>query len=360
VGLVPVAHIAPQIDSVLFNGKGRYELDDEALKSEITIVNVEKGKRYRLRLVQMACDTELVFNIDGHTFDIIEVEGTAVHPYTVDQFTINEGQRYSVVLNANQEVGNYWIHATPYPGRQERPYTFKGGANSALLRYKGAPEVEPPPTQQPSKAQKPFFEHELVPLEVIPAPGKPGLGNADVNLILKLGVDFNIFNFTMNGVAYHSPNVPVLLQILSGAKLAQDFFPVGSVYPLPKNKVIEVSIPGIEEGGPHPFHLHGHDMFVVRSAYSDKVNYENPIRRDVVNTGMEESNVTFRFTTNNSGPWFLHCHIDAHLADLGMAVIFAEAPEDVQEDVQPPDAWKDLCPIYNQLRPTKQRLFEHI
>jgi iron transport multicopper oxidase len=54
VGLVPVAHIAPQIDSVLFNGKGRYELDDEALKSEITIVNVEKGKRYRLRWVSFS------------------------------------------------------------------------------------------------------------------------------------------------------------------------------------------------------------------------------------------------------------------------------------------------------------------
>jgi iron transport multicopper oxidase len=46
------------------------------------------------------------------------------------------------------------------------------------------------------------------------------------------------------------PTVPVLLQILSGAQLAQDLLPSGSVYSLPRNKVIEVSIPGGAPGAP--------------------------------------------------------------------------------------------------------------
>ena len=32
--------------------------------------------------------------------------------------------------------------------------------------------------------------------------------------------------------------------------------------------------------------------------------------------------------TNNPGPWFLHCHIDFHLAD-GFAIVFAEDIPDI-------------------------------
>ena len=63
----------------------------------------------------------------------------------------------------------------------------------------------------------------------------------------------------------------------------------------------------------HPFHLHGHVFDVVRVAGSSTYNYVNPVRRDVINVGNASDNVTFRFTTNNPGPWFLHCHIDWHL-----------------------------------------------
>lgn len=61
----------------------------------------------------------------------------------------------------------------------------------------------------------------------------------------------------MNGVSFTPPNVPVLLQILSGAQVAQDLMPEGGVIGLPKNSVIELSLPAGILGGPHPFHLHG-------------------------------------------------------------------------------------------------------
>ena len=72
-----------------------------------------------------------------------------------------------------------------------------------------------------------------------------------------------------------SPTVPVLLQILSGAQSATDLLPAGSVYVLPPNSVVELSMPAGAAGGPvrvlwanmrilltpgclqHPFHLHG-------------------------------------------------------------------------------------------------------
>ena len=69
-------------------------------------------------------------------------------------------------------------------------------------------------------------------------------------------VGFANGQFTINGVPYESPSVPVLLQILKGAN-PQDLLPKGSVIILPRNKVIQVAVPGGSIGSPHPFHLHG-------------------------------------------------------------------------------------------------------
>jgi iron transport multicopper oxidase len=55
---------------------------------------------------------------------------------------------------------------------------------------------------------------------------------------------------TVNGAKFVPPSAPVLLQILSGTKSATDLLPPGSVYVLPRNSVIEVSIPGGTPGAP--------------------------------------------------------------------------------------------------------------
>lgn len=56
--------------------------------------------------------------------------------------------------------------------------------------------------------------------------------------------DFPAGNFAVNGATFKPPSVPVLLQILSGAQDVASLLPSGSVYSLPRNKVIEISIPG--------------------------------------------------------------------------------------------------------------------
>jgi len=135
---------------------------------------------------------------------------------------------------------------------------------------------------------------------------------------------------------------------LNGKTKAQDILPHGSVYVLPPNKVIELSIPPGDAGGdPHAFHLHGHDFSVVRSAGSSHYNYANPIRRDTVSTGTPGDNVTIRFKTDNVGPWLLHCHINFHFT-LGLAVVFAENPRGTAAIDKPTHAWSELCPAYNK------------
>ncbi|KAJ6590849.1 laccase 2 [Mycena sp. CBHHK59/15] len=352
----PSHPLVPVFNSTLVNGLGRYA---GGSASDLAVVSVKAGLRYRFRLVSISCDPNWIFSIDGHNMTIIEVDGVNHKPLVVDNIQIYAGQRYSFILSATQPVGNYWIRANPQLAGSNTG--FANGINSAILRYVGAPTSDPTSVSTPNNA---LVETSLHPLVATPVPGLPQPGGADVvlNLAIALTPDFK---FTL-AVLYETrilcdsislltflqsfipPTAPVLLQILSGAQSAQDLLPDGSVYTLPPNKVVEISIPGGSPGAPHPIHLHGHNFFVIRSAGNSSYNFIDPVIRDVVNTGVSASdNTTFRFETNNAGPWFLHCHIDWHL-DIGLAVVMAEDTATIHNE-KPPSSWNDLCPIYNNL-----------
>ncbi|KAJ8508845.1 hypothetical protein ONZ45_g8915 [Pleurotus djamor] len=307
----------PHPDATVFNGLGR-SLNGPA--SPLYVQNVAFGTRYRLRLINAGCDSNYVFSIDGHTFTIIEADGQNTEPLQVDQLQIFPGQRYSIVLNANQTVGNYWIRANPSTGDPG----FDNNMNSAILRYQGAPIAEPSTVE--TTPANPLFEYNLHALADAAAPGKPVPGGADVNINLDIVFDDVNILWKINGVSWVAPTVPVLLQIMSGTYDVHDLAPTGSIYDIEAGQVVELTMPAVAIFGPHPIHLHGHAFSVVRSAGSSNYNFVNPVRRDVVSIGLpsDNDNVTIRFVADNAGPWFLHCHIDWHL-DVGFAVAFAEA-----------------------------------
>ncbi|KAJ6615632.1 laccase [Mycena sp. CBHHK59/15] len=323
----------------MINGLGRFS---GGPTSPLAVVTVSRGLRYRFRLISMSCEPNFIFSIDGHTMTVIEADGVATKPLVVDSIQIYTGQRYSFVLNANQPIKNYWIRSVPNFGDT----SFTGGINSAILRYAGAQASDP--TTKNTTSTRPLLESNLHPLVPVPVPGAHAVGGADVSINLNIGLNFETLRYSLNGESFFPPTTPALLQVLSGAQLAQDLLPSGSYFVLPPNKVIEVSIPGgADPGGPHPFHLHGHNFHVIRSAGNDTYNWNNPVIRDVVNTGFPGDNVTFRFVTDNAGPWFLHCHIDFHL-EIGLAVVFVEDPATLAKEVVP-TSWKNLCPTYDGL-----------
>ena len=55
--------------------------------------------------------------------------------------------------------------------------------------------------------------------------------------------------FLVNGAPFQPPDVPVLLQILSGAHRTQDLIPHKNIIPLEANKSVELVIPGGVIGG---------------------------------------------------------------------------------------------------------------
>ncbi|KAJ6603261.1 laccase 2 precursor [Mycena vulgaris] len=331
--------LVPTLISTLINGLGRYA---GGPTSQLTVISVTAGQRYRMRLISMSCDPNFIFTIDGHTMTIIEADSVNTEPLTVDSIQIYAGQRYSFILTADQTVDNYWVRTVANGGTAG----FDNGINSAILRYVGADEVDPATTATDSTA--PLVETDLRPLVPTAVPGTAVAGGVDVAMNLAISLDFTTFVFKINGETFTPPTVPVLLQILSGAQAATDLLPSGSVFTLPANSVVELSIPGGSAGAPHPFHLHGHNFFVIKSAGNDTFNFDNPIIRDVVNTGSDTTdNTTIRFVTDNAGPWILHCHIDFHL-ELGLAIVFAEDTGTIAQSVQTTE-WDNLCPTYDAL-----------
>ena len=54
--------------------------------------------RYRFRLINIACEPNYNFTIDGHNMTIIEADGEYTEPLTVDFIQIFAAQRYSFVV----------------------------------------------------------------------------------------------------------------------------------------------------------------------------------------------------------------------------------------------------------------------
>ena len=171
---------------------------------------------------------------------VIETDGIETEPLVVDSLAVYAGQRYSIVVTANQTVGNYWIRALSNHDNS----TFEGGQSSAILRYAGAPDDEP--TTEHGPYVLPYDEGNAHPLSSPGAPGIPEPGKADVNINLVPALNTSTGQYTLNGFTFSDPPLPVLLQILSGAMHPSQLLPNGSVYVLPYGKVIEVSMPATE------------------------------------------------------------------------------------------------------------------
>ncbi|KAF8896582.1 laccase [Infundibulicybe gibba] len=332
-GTVPIP------DSGLINGVGRYNGGPAV---PYAVINVVQGKRYRFRVFSLSCRPFHTLSFDNHTFDVMEFDGIEHNPVPAQNVDVYAAQRVSIILNANQTVGNYWIRAPPTGGSPAANPNFNPALALAILRYKGAPVADPTTVNVAGVKLNEADMHPLI------DPGITGSQPPDVAIVLNIAQPNPPF-FDINGISYVSPSVPVLLQLLSGASKPQDLLP--SVFILPANKTIEISIPGT---GAHPFHLHGHAFDIIRDSNSNVTNYVNPPRRDVV--AINGGNTTFRFFSGNPGAWFLHCHIDWHL-EAGLAVVFAEAPAaniaGPDSQITPQD-WKDLCPMYDALDPEFQ------
>jgi len=322
---------------------------------------VERGKRYRYRLINTGAFATFQFSVDNHTLTIIEADGTATDPLTVHRFEIAVAQRYSVVLAADQSVSNYWVRA------QMNTYCFAADNPvldsdvRALLTYTNS-------TAGPTRSAdwKEALDVTCVDLNsslltpTFPSPAPPATTIYAVTSSFQIG-DYALDLAYMNGTSWvMDAEDPTLNQAVAGLGQANASFSTAGVSSgytssqyvinIPDYAVVDLLVTNFDDGG-HPFHLHGHTFWVVASSpdqYFDWSTYHllnttlpDAMRRDTIVIDAFGW-ALIRFVADNPGLWAFHCHISWHM-EAGLLMQFQSRSDIMSTWTLPPDVL-GLCP----------------
>lgn len=350
---------------------------------------VKFGETYLLRIVGAALNTELFFKIADHEFVVVAVDASYTKPYQTDLILIAPGQTTDILLTANRDPGQYYMAARAYSSSELA--TFDNTTTTAILQYdsstpafQSAPLLPSLPAYNDTAAVTEFtttlrslasLEHPIEVPQTI-----------DENIITTVGLglrpcppDYTCagpngerFIASMNNISFVFPTVSILQAY---------YFAINAVFKpeFPGNPPIEFDYTGDEaqpadlwnpesdtrvrvirydsnvqlvfqgtnivSGENHPMHLHGFDFYVVGEGFGNydpllhplNFNLVDPPRRNTV--GVPANGWTaIRFTANNPGAWFLHCHLDVHLM-WGLATVFLvpNGPGFLTLESPPPD-----------------------
>jgi FtsP/CotA-like multicopper oxidase with cupredoxin domain len=233
------------------------------------------------------------------------------------------GQRYDVIIHANQTVGNYWFRVSTGGGGCDGPNEKTDTAGS-IFRYVGASSDQPITTSY-SLPTGCVDETNLVPYVSLNADLPTSAPTAlDLTLDTSASVAWKVNNLSM-GIDWTKPT----LQYVENGTYTLPADDNGLVINGANNWtywLIQNDTPL-----PHPIHLHGHDFFVLATGSGSGTNaalsVTNPIRRDT-HTAPANGYTVIAFKADNPGAWLLHCHIAFHISS-GLGVQFLERPAEI-------------------------------
>ncbi|KAJ4407264.1 laccase, multicopper oxidase, benzenediol:oxygen oxidorectuctase [Neurospora sp. IMI 360204] len=344
----------PPSDNVLFNGFAKHPTTGAG---QYATVSLTKGKKHRLRLINTSVENHFQLSLVNHSMTIISADLVPVQPYKVDSLLLGVGQRYDVIIDANQAVGNYWFNVTfggsGFCGTSQNP------SPAAIFRYQGAPNALP--TNQGIAP----LDHQCLDLNDLKPVLQRSLNTNSIALNTgnTIPIKLDGFVWRVNGTAINVDwNKPVLEYVLTG----------NTSYPQSENIV---QIDGVNQWKywliendpdprtvslPHPIHLHGHDFLILgRSPDVDpasqtryvfdpavdmpRLKGNNPTRRDVAMLPARGW-LLIAFRTDNPGAWLMHCHIAWHVSG-GLSNQFLERAQDLKNSISDADknAFNDNC-----------------
>lgn len=197
-------------------------------------------------MINSGTKNELIFAIDSHTFTVIEVDGQYVQPTVGDSIRVNLGQRYSLLVTANQTVDNYWMRAVFPIGGNQIDIIPDGLAS---FGYKGAPKNQYPTTQ-------PTYTSE-VDVDALKPLYPTVARQPDVIHTLNLTSDVQEKHFFINNITFSAPAVPVYFNMLQNNNDFQTH-----VITLRANQVVRLVINNFNVVE-HPIHLHVRYLFSI-------------------------------------------------------------------------------------------------
>ncbi|KAI0133724.1 multicopper oxidase [Xylariales sp. AK1849] len=318
----------PKANNGLINGMNTFGDGGKRWETSFT-----SGKRHRIRLVNSAIDTFYRFMVDGHTMTVIATDLVPIKPYTTDVLSIGIGQRYDVIIEANQDAGDYWMRAIPdtaCSATNDNQDDIK-----AIVRYDASSTLDPDSTAYDFDFN--CYDEALSNL----VPYVPIDIDAPTSTIVKedfaSGFDLStgFWKWTINGNTFLSNwSVPTLVEATSDVS---SFGINENVVQLNDKDTLVYFIVQSQLGLTHPIHLHGHDFFLLAhepsATYTEDVALQltNPPRRDVA---MLPANgyLVIGFITDNPGVWLMHCHIGWH-ASQGFALQVVERRDEIAATV---------------------------
>ncbi|CAF0819480.1 unnamed protein product [Adineta steineri] len=383
-GLVPYHYsptnpfgLPPPPDAIVVNGSFTQSLVIPANGSEVI----------RFRVICATAFSMFTISIDGLRLYIIEVDTTTTIPYAVDSFTVNVAQRVSFYVNLTELDPTYNSSGTPsvyiriqaneavyaqdvphfIPPYENRCYPYPTFFTSLYLAVLSLDSTNSAPTYAASSAT-PILSNVSPPLDTNILDARPLIRNADgipdsthyCYIEVTFGADSDGYGVAfVNNVTYSSDAnymhmrddppagftsdlyEPLVFQMVRKAgqlAIPSPLLQAGNDLPviqsdqnghylIPYQAVVDILINNTA-GGEHPFHLHGHNFWIVSSSdypEAEKLYAGDYIQRDTVSVPAGGW-AKIRFVADNPGAWFFHCHIEWHMAD-GLAVAIIVAPE---------------------------------
>ncbi|KAF1912624.1 multicopper oxidase [Ampelomyces quisqualis] len=311
----------PTLDNGLINGTNTYE--DGGFRYNTTFAS---GTSYRIRLVNGAVDTHFKFMVDNHTMTVIAADLIPIKPYETTAVDIGMGQRYDVIITADQAAtaDSFWMRAIPQSACSENSNEddIKG-----IIYYDDS-------TNEPTTSGYDYTDSCGDETDnLVPYLSKTVQSPADRTEELPAGIAItsdNLFKWTLNSTSMLVDwGNPTLSQIVNGTTTWDKD---DAIILLPNANEWVYIVISTTMTVPHPIHLHGHDYYVLAQGtghYSSDVslNLANPPRRD---TAMLPSAgyLVLAFETDNPGAWLMHCHIGWHTSE-GFAVQFIERYDEI-------------------------------
>ncbi|KAL3613414.1 hypothetical protein CASFOL_042677 [Castilleja foliolosa] len=359
--------------SILIQGRGKFNCNisgiavgmcnstnPECAPYALTVV---PGKTYRLRIGSLTALSALSFEIEGHNMTVVEADGHYVEPFVVKNLYIYSGETYSVLVKADQDPSrNYWAVAKVVSRNSTTPNGL------ALFNYypnhpRRTPETVPPTGPnwddvQPRLAQSVATKahHGFI------HPPPRTSDRVIVMLNTQNRINGNV-RWSINNMSFNLPHTPYLIAYKHNLLHAFDQMgpPDGydsknyniynvalnvnastsnAVYRLKFNTTVDIILQNANTMNPnnsetHPWHLHGHDFWVMGYGEGKFDIVNDPKKYNLVNPIMKNTVVVhpygwtaLRFRADNPGVWAFHCHIESHFY-MGMGVVFEEGVERV-------------------------------
>lgn len=327
------------------------------------VLTVIPGKTYRLRIGSLTSLSALSFEIEGHNMTVVEADGHYVDPFVVKNLFIYSGETYSVIIKADQDPSrNYWVTTNVV---SRKPATPTGLA--IFNYYPNHPRKSPStfPTLGPLwNHTEPRLAQSLATKSHRNFIHAPPLTSDRVIVLLNTQNRINNHvRWSINNVSFSFPSTPYLISLKEN--LAHVFDPTqppesydfarydiysiakntnatssNAIYRLGFNTTVDIILQNANtmtanNSETHPWHLHGHDFWVLGygngkyDILNDPKNYNlvDPIMKNTVPVH-PYGWTALRFRADNPGVWAFHCHIESHFY-MGMGVVFEEGIDKV-------------------------------